>query len=203
MEITISFNEVNVALEIIKGILTDMREGRVEKNAAAESDLLAIVSELSETFKTIVGVVHPIRTLPNKAKDFPQAFEHFYDHFKLFYDATSFEEERAHCHNISRIHKRLSPTLSRLRNSRKAEELDDLLRALSTTDFDIIDQLRPLMDEVNGEVEKMKSLVDQDKFDEAIATKNQFVSGLSNQYNQWKATLEEMSDTIAAVIRTY
>lgn len=189
--------------ELTKEIVKDIQNIKKAKVATLESDLTALINELSKSFETIVGFVHPIRSLPNEPQEFETAFGDYYIDFKKYYDSEWFNEERTRCHKIGLIHSRITPKISRILNKEKAEKFDNMFSYLSDRDYEFIDDMETWLNNVNSEMDNIHLLVDSKKVKEAINAKNEFISNLGVRYNELKSTLKDMNKTTAKIRQSY
>ncbi len=196
-------DDLKSGYELTKEIVKDIQNIKKVKVATLESDLTALINELSKSFETIVGVVHPIRSLPDKPQEFKTAFGDYYIDFKEYYDSEWFNEERTRCHKIGLIHRRITPRISRIFNKEKADKFDIMFQDLSERDYEFIDDMETWLNNVNSEMENIHMLVDSKKVKEAINAKNEFISKLGISYNELKSTLKDMNTTTAKIRQSY
>jgi hypothetical protein len=177
---------------------TDFQKDRGVANVVA--DLNDLMEELSETHKTIVKMVSPLRRVSDDHAQFADEFRVVYADFRDCYDAYDFRNERTKCHVIRRLRGRLLQRKRLFGAQEQWERFDRLLGALDTADEDIIEsQYVPFMENINARMKVIMHLVESGATAEALVEKSRFLEALEPEYSQTKAMLKEMTDAIGAL----
>jgi hypothetical protein len=196
-------NPLNIAAEAIKKLVdvwTTLKDRKDKETTSMLADLTGLMEELRKTHFTIVKLVSPLRRTSDDPTVFKKEFEGVYNDFRDFYDAKDFGDERTRCHKIRDIQKRMLKRIPLFGSDAQWNQLDRSLGALSTADFDIIDnQYKPFMASLNETMSSIKVHLDKNDIPLAIAEKTAFLSSLGPEYEKNKKMLEEMTDTVGTL----
>jgi hypothetical protein len=171
----------------------------VKDRAAANvvADLNDLLQELSQTHRTIVAMISPLRRTSNDPTVFAQEFSDIYWDFRDKYDSNDFLSARTHCHKIRRIQSRLTQRKRLFGTEEQWNELEQLLMSLSWYDNDIIEaHYVPFLEAVNRKMKQIHQLVEDGSQEQAIAVKRELLDALEPEYDQSKAKLKKMTDSI-------
>jgi hypothetical protein len=192
---------VNTAVSIVKSLLDEWRKVQDRQdsaNKAIAADLMGLLEELRKTNSTIVKLVSPVRRIKDDPQTFAGEWQNVYADFRDAVDAYDFIEERMHCHKIEQIRTRMSKRKPRFGNAAQWQQFDQILIALGSADFGIIDlHYKPFVANLDAAMRQIDGWVQANDPAQAIAAKQTLLADLAPGYDQTKALLTEMSDAIA------
>jgi hemerythrin len=196
-------NPLNIAAEASKKLVdvwTNLTDRKDRETTSIIADLTDLIEELRKTHSTIVKLVSPLRRIADDPMAFGNEFKKVYNDFRDFYDAYDFGNERTRCHKIRQIQNRMLKRKPLFGVDAQWNQLHASLRALSSADFDIIDnQYKPFMALFDKTMNSINQHVDNNDISLAIAEKTAFLASLGPDYDKNKRLLEEMTDTVGTL----
>jgi hypothetical protein len=166
-------------------------------------ELLALVSELRATHKSIVALANPLWQLSDNPATFADEFKRAYAGFRAQYDAFDFGDQRTHCSRIREIHSDLTTKRTQLNVPLDWGRVDGSLSALYTADLDIIEeQYRPFTRWLNDAMKIIHQFVVQGDVASAIRAKNALLNAMEPNFDDNKARLEDMNDLVTKLTAT-
>jgi hypothetical protein len=183
VELIRSRNEDDIVYTRIVGILTDL------------------MVELRKTHSTIVKLISPFRRIPNNHKTFSRDFKGYYSDFRDFVDTNDFIDERTHCSKIQLIKEKLLKLKSPLYNTSEWQVLQSQLNNINNMDMDVIEyHYIPFIKRLDDAMKSIYESVNNKKLSDAIAKKQELLTGLEPEYEKTKVILSEMNKTINTLV---
>jgi hypothetical protein len=196
-------NPLNIAAEAIKTLVdvwTTLKDRKDGETTSIIADLTDLIEELRKTHSTIVKLVSPLRRISDDPMAFGNEFKKVYNDFRDFHDAYDFGNERTRCHKIRQIQNRMLKRKPLFGADAQWNQLHASLGALSSADFDIIDnQYKPFMASFDKIMISINQHVANNDIPLAIAEKAAFLASLGPDYDKNKRMLEEMTDTVGTL----
>ena len=156
----------------------------------------ALIEELSKSHRLLADLTTDFRRTGRDPAVFAQNFEPYYYQFKDMYDGHTWTAEKSSCGKIQVLGQAILQAVGPYLKPDLRAGLQQEISLLGNADDDLLTFFRKFLDQMDGVIENIWSLIQQGRISEAVQAKLLFEAQISPSLRRSKEMFDQMTSTL-------
>jgi hypothetical protein len=167
-----------------------------EQGVSILGEIEALIEELSKSHRLLADLAGDLRRTGRDPAAFAQVFEPYYYDFKDYYDQQTWVEQKSSCRKVHALSAQVMQVVWPYLTPEVGEGLARELEVLGAGDDTLLQFFGEFLDQMDGVVENIWSLIQQGKPNEAVQVKLAFEAQISPTLRRSKETFDQMTGSL-------